>query len=106
MQFWVSAVKRGLMLSYIEEGKALWDDLPMIQALRESYLRSQSVRSSTNSVPSVQTQPKTKAGNERTRIGRNYNTGACTKEVSHVSHGILYSHFCSFCNQNRARHAH
>lgn len=96
-----------LILSYIEEGKASWDDLPMIQALRESYtLRSQSVKASTHSVPSVHTQAKSKPGNDRTRICRNYNIGACTREGSHVSNGITYSHFCNFCNQNGSRFAH
>lgn len=96
-----------LILSYIEEGKTSWDDLPMIQALRESYtLRSQSVRASTHSVPSVQTQAKIKPGNDRTRICKNYNTGACTREGSHVSNGIKYTHFCSFCNQRGSRYGH
>ena len=96
-----------LILSYIEEGKASWDDLPMIQALRESCtLRSQSVKASTNSVQPGQTQPKNKAGTERTRICRNYNTGECTREASHVSNAILYNHFCTFCSQSGARNAH
>ena len=77
------------------------------QALRESYtLRSQSVKASTSSVQSGQTQPKNKPGTERSRICRNYNTGAWTRAASHVSKGIMYNHFCTFCSQSGARNAH
>ena len=50
-----------LILIYIEEGKASWNDLPMIADLRESNIyRSQFVKASTHVVQSVQTLQKNK----------------------------------------------
>ena len=82
----------------------MWDDLPMIQALRESYTyRSQSVASHATRPVRIQTQAK--MGSGKVRICKNYNTGACLKGASHVSNGIQYNHFCNF-HQSGAKSPH
>ena len=76
--FEASKGAHSLILSHIEEGKATWDDLLMIQALRESYTyRSQSVAS--QATRPVCTQTQVKVGGGKVRICKNYNTGACVK---------------------------
>ena len=81
-----------LILSYIEEGKASWDDLPMIQALRESYTyRSQSVKVASHVIRPVRTQTQLKWEVTRRRS---------------ISHGILYSHYCNFCHQSGLKFPH
>ena len=103
--FEASKGAHSLILSHIEEGKATWDDLPMIQALRESYTyRSQSVAS--HATRPVRTQSQVKGGSGKVRICKNYNTGACVRGASHVSNGIQYNHFCNFCHQRGAKSPH
>ena len=103
--FQASKGAHSLILSHIEEGKATWDDLPMIQALRESYTyRSQSV--APHATKPVRIQAQTKMGSDRVRICRNYNTGACLRGASHVSNGIQYNHFCNFCHRSGAKSPH
>ena len=73
----------------------------MIQALRESYTyTSQSVKATSQAIRPVRTQTQVKLGSDKTRICKNYNMGACVKGASHVSSGILHSHYCNFCHQN------
>ena len=96
-----------LILSYIEEYKASWDDLPMIQPLRESYTyRSQSVKVASHAIRPVRTQTQVKLGSDKAKICKNYNTGACVKGASRVGNGIFYSHFCNFCHRNGSKFPH
>lgn len=89
---------QSFILRHIDESKTFWDDLLVIQALRDSYTyRSQTVEVRTYTAQSIKTQPSAKPGNDHAGLSRNYNIGACTRGDSHISNGIMYNHSCSFC---------
>ena len=93
--FNVALGSHAIILTYLEEGRVTWDDLPLIQALRESYsYRSQA---SASSKPNNGQPSKTRLEPSKRRICRNYNSGTCTRESSHVNNGTYYDHHCSFC---------
>ena len=93
--FSVALGSHSIILSYLEEGRVTWEDLPLIQALRESYsYRSQT---SASSKPNNGQPSKTRLETSKRRNCTNYNSGTCTRESSHVNNGVNYDHHCSFC---------
>ena len=95
-----------LVLSFMEEGRLDWLDLSAVQKVRESYSYRAHAAGSHDSVAvhstagvrvSSSAAGKTDRGTARRRPCRNYNSGSCRQESSHLTNGFLYEHFCSFC---------
>ena len=104
-----------LVLSFIEEGRLNCLDLSAVQKVRESYSYrvhaagshdSVAVHTTTGVRHSSNAAGKTDRGTWRCRPCRNYNSGTCRQESSHLNNGFLYEHFCTFCATKGFKHKH
>ena len=100
---------------FIEEGRLNWQDLCAVQKVRESYSYRAHAAGSHDSVAvhttmgvrhSSSAAGKTDMGTALRRPCRNYNSGTCRQEFSHLNNGFLYEHFCTFCATKVFKHKH
>ena len=83
-----------------------WLDLSAVQKVWESYSYRAHAAGSSDSVAVHTTAGvrhdssatgKADRGTVSRRPCKNYNSGNCRHETSHLNNGILYEHFCTFC---------
>ena len=75
-----------LMCSFMEEGRLNWLDLYAVQKVCGRL--DQHSSSATGNVD---------RGTARRRLCKNYNSGNCRQESSHLNNCFLYEHFSTFC---------
>ena len=104
-----------LVLSFIEEGHLNWLDLSAIQKVCESYSYRAHAAGSHDSVAvhttagvrhSSSATSKADRGTARHQPCKNYNSGNCRHESSHLNNGFLYEHCCTFCATKGFKHKH
>ena len=90
----------------MEEGRLNWLDLSAVQKVCENYSYRTHVADSRDSVAvhttahirhSSSATGNADRGTTRRWPCKNYNSGNCRHESSHLNNGFFYEHFCTFC---------